>query len=237
MPRAARLDLTGYCYHVLNRANARYRMFRKDADYEAFERVLEEAVFRAEGSVSLLAYCVMGNHWHLVVQTHADGAMGQMMKWLTTTHAGRYRVAHGQVGLGRLYQGRYKSFLIEDDPHLLSVCRYVERNAARASLVERAEDWRWSSLWRWRYGDAEAKAVLAPWPRSASGVDDAARFNRPRQWLRTVNTPISEAELKALRLAARRDRPYGGTAWVNRMVARHDLTSTMCPPGRPKKQA
>jgi len=112
-----------------------------------------------------------------------------------------------------------KSFLIEDDAHLLSVCRYVERNAARAGLFGsggRAEDWRWSSLWRWRYGDAEAKAMLSPWPISASGVDDPARFNRPRQWLRTVNTPISEAELKALRLAARR----GGGRFTASLIER-----------------
>jgi len=236
MPRTPRLDIAGHCYHVLNRANARYRMFRKDADFEAFERVLEEAVVRADGSVSLLAYCVMGNHWHLVIRTHADGAMGQMMKGLTTTHAGRYRVAHGQVGLGRLYQGRYKSFLIEDDSHFLTVCRYVERNAARASLVERAEDWRWSSLWRWRCGDADAKAVLSLWPLAASRVDDPDRFNRPRHWLRTVNTPLSGDELEALRLACKRDRPYGSTAWVDRMVARHGLGSTIRPPGRPKKE-
>jgi REP element-mobilizing transposase RayT len=85
-------------------------------------------VVRADGPVILLAYCVMGNHWHLVIRTHAGGAMGQMSKWLTTTHAGRYRVAHGQVGLGRLYQGRYKSFLIEDDVEIrgASPFRYAQ---------------------------------------------------------------------------------------------------------------
>jgi len=212
-------------------------MFRKDADFEAFERVLEEAVMRAEGSVSLLAYCVMGNHWHLVIRTHADRAMGQMMRWLTTTHAGRYRVSHGQEGIGHLYQGRYKSLLIEDDAHLLTVCRYVERNAARAGFVERSEDWRWSSLWRWRFADEEAQALLSPWPVSATGVRDKSRFNRPKQWLRTVNTPLSEPELAALRLAIARGRPYGGDAWVARMVKRHGLESTMRSPGRPRKAA
>ena len=235
MPRAPRVDLAGHCYHVLNRANARFRMFRKDGDFEAFERVLEEAVVRADGSVSLLAYCVMGNHWHLVIKTHADGAMGAMMKWLATTHAGRYRVARDQAGVGHLYQGRYKSFLIEEDGHFLTVCRYVERNAARASLVERAEDWRWSSLWRWRSGDADARAMLSPWPLPASGVDAPDRFNRPRHWLRTVNTPIRGEELEALRLAAKRSRPFGTPGWVDRMAARHGLEHTLRSPGRPRK--
>ncbi|MEO0514088.1 MAG: transposase [Planctomycetota bacterium] len=245
MPRTARVDVAGHCYHVLNRANARYRIFRKDEDFEAFERVLAEAVVRAGdsgGSVSLLAYCVMGNHWHLVLRTHEDGAMGRMMKWLTTTHAGRYRVAHrasgGQSGVGHLYQGRYKSFLIEGEAHLLTVCRYVERNAVRAGLVPsgKAEDWRWSSLHRWRFGDDEAKSILRPWPVTASGLNDERRFNRPKQWLRTVNTPINEAELEALRTAAQRGRPYGSAAWVERMVKRHGLASTVRSPGRPRNE-
>jgi len=209
-------------------------MFRKDDDFKAFEQVLEEAVVRAAGSVSLLGYCVMSNHWHLVIRTHEDKAMGQFMKWLTTAHAGRYRVAHGRQGIGHLYQGRYKSFLIEQERHLLTVLRYVERNAARASLVERAEDWRWSSLNRWRFGNEEAQAMLSSWPVSASGVRDKARFNRPKQWLRTVNTPLGEAELEALRVAAERQRPFGSPAWVARVVKKFDLQWTVRGPGRPK---
>jgi len=234
MPRAPRVDVAGYCYHVLNRANARYRMFRTEEDFAAFERVLAEAVNRAAGAIELFAYCVMGNHWHLVIRTHEHQAMGAFMKWLTTTHAGRYRVAHGQEGIGHLYQGRYKSFMIENDPHLLTVCRYVERNAARASLVERAEDWVWGSLHCWREGDSERRAMLSPWPAGTTGVQEIKRYNRPKGWLRTVNTPISEAELEALRLSAQRGRPYGGAAWVDQTVTKHGLEATVRQPGRPK---
>ena len=163
--RASRVDVGGQCYHILKRANARFRMFRTDGDFAAFERVLAEAFARAAGDVKLLAYCVMVNHWHLVIRTHRDRAMGAMVKWLTTTHAGRYRVAHGQEGIGPLYQGRYKAFLVQGDAHFPTVCRYVERNAGRAGLVERAEDWPWSSLWRWR-NPAEAAARDAGDPDS-----------------------------------------------------------------------
>ena len=211
-------------------------MFRTEGDFEAFERVLAQAVERAAGSVDLLAYCVMGNHWHLVIRTRADGAMGAFMKWLTTTHASRYRVAHGQEGIGHLYQGRYKSFMLQDDEHFLSVCRYVERNAARASLVTRAEDWSWGSLHCWREGDAERRAMLSPWPAGTTGVKDASRYNRPKGWLRTVNAPISGAELDALRVSAQCGRPYGGSVWVNRMVKKHGLEATVRGPGRPRKQ-
>ena len=203
-------------------------MFRRDKDFEAFERILEEAVARSEDEIRLFAYCAMGNHWHLVLQTTVDGAMGRFVKWLATTHAGRYRVAHASVGLGHLYQGRFKSFLVETEPYLLTVCRYVERNPVRAGLVQRAEDWRWSSLWRWRLGSAEAKALLSNWPLPG-------RTGRPRNWLRTVNTPLSVKELSTVRSAANRHTPFGSSAWRDAIVERFDLQSTMRRPGRPRK--
>ncbi len=208
-------------------------MFRTDEDFAAFERVLEAAVVRSGDEVDLLAYVVMGNHWHLVLRTHCDGAMGQFMKWLTTTHSARYRVAHGQTGIGHLYQGRYKAFVIEQDRHLRTVCRYVERNAARAGLVpaDEAEAWRWSSLHRWRFGDHEAKQVLSRWP-GCTGTSQ-----RPRHWLRTVNQPLSEKELEAIRLCGKRDRPFGTKDWLSREVKRHGLESTVRSPGRPKRDA
>lgn len=138
MGRSRRVDVAGYAYHVLNRAVGRQLIFQTGGDFQAFEAVLAEAVARSAGGVQLLAYCVMGNHWHLVVRTTADGALSPFMKWLTLTHTQRYQVAHQHVGYGPVYQGRYKSFIVQSGEHLLRVCRYVERNAARASLVERA---------------------------------------------------------------------------------------------------
>ncbi len=236
MARAPRVDVGGYEYHVLNRTAGRWRMFRKDSDFEAFERVLEQAVERSGGDVKLLTYCLMGNHWHLVLKTQADGVLGPFMQWLTTTHAGRYRVAHRSVGSGSLYQGRYKSFLIQSDAHLLTACRYVERNAARAGLVKRAEDWRWSGLWRWKFGplpssDEGPQVPISGWP--VVGVNKGAR-GRPRNWLRTVNTPLSEAELADLRTSANRCSPYGKERWRDWVVREFGLESTVRKPGRPK---
>lgn len=218
-------------------------IFRADKDFAAFEAVLAEAVERSDGAVQLLAYCVMGNHWHLVVRTTADGALSPFMKWLTLTHTQRHQVAHRHVGHGPVYQGRFKSFVIQSGGHLLSVCRYVERNAARVSLVERAEDWRWSSLWRWRNPEAaddgaasdegRAPLVLSPWPAKDVGTAVADGSGRPRQWLRLVNTPQNAGELEAIRLAANKSRPYGGDRWSAKMVAEHDLMSTMRGRGRP----
>ncbi len=226
MARPPRVDVAGYAYHVLNRANSRSDIFLHDGDYAAFEQILEEAVVRSDGGIRLLVYCLMSNHWHLVIHTSADGAMGQFAKWLTTTHATRYRTAHRSIGRGHVYQDRYRSFLVETDRHLLTVCRYVERNAAEAGLVPRAEAWRWSSLWRWCHGDEQANAWLSDWPVATNG-------GRPRNWLRTVNTPMNARELEKLRASSRRMRPYGSPQWVQRMVRRHGLESTMRSRGRP----
>src|SRR6516164_6532214 len=153
MPRRARAIEGGLAYHVLNRANARLPLFRKEADYAAFERVLEEALQREP--LRVLGYCLMPNHWHLVVWPNAgaDRQVSEFMRWLTVTHTQRWHAHRHTAGTGHLYQGRFKSFPIQADEHLYTVLRYVERNPVRADLVRRAEEWRWSSLWHWHKGD------------------------------------------------------------------------------------
>ena len=143
MGRALRTAAGGLAYHVLNRANARMRIFDDAKDYEAFERILTEAVRRVK--MRLLAYCVMPNHWHLVLWPRGDGDLSTFMGWLTLTHTQRWHAHRHSVGSGHVYQGRFKPFLVESDDHLWTMCRYVERNALRAGLCERAEQWRWSS--------------------------------------------------------------------------------------------
>jgi putative transposase len=146
MGRALRAVAGGYVYHVLNRANARMRIFDKPKDYEAFENILTEAVERVK--MRVLAYCVMPNHWHLVLWPREDGDLSTFVGWVTLTHTQRWHAHRHSVGSGHVYQGRFKSFLVESDEYLWAVCRYVERNALRAGLSRRAQEWRWSSLWR-----------------------------------------------------------------------------------------
>lgn len=143
MGRPLRTAPGGMVYHVLNRANARMTLFEDDGDYAGFERVLAQACERV--SMRLLAYCVMPNHWHLVVWPRQDGALARFMNWLTLTHTQRWHQHRHSVGDGHVYQGRFKSFPVETNEYLLTVCRYVERNPVRAGFVERAEPWRWSS--------------------------------------------------------------------------------------------
>lgn len=208
---------------MLNRANAQSEIFAGDADYEAFERTLQNAVART--GTRLLSYCVMPNHWHLVVWPETDGELSDFVGWLTLTHTQRWHAHRQSIGSGHLYQGRFKSFPVEDDPHLYRVARYVERNALRANLVRRAEQWRWGSLFRWLRGSAEDRRLLAPWP-----------VRRPADWTRHVNTPQTEAELSALRRCVNRGSPYGSDSWSERTIRSLGLESTLRSRGRPKKR-
>ena len=172
----------------------------------------------------LLSYCLMPNHWHLVVWPRADGELSDFGHFLTLTHTQRWHAHYHHTGTGHLYQGRFKSFPIAEDDHFRTVCRYVERNALRAKLVERAEDWRWGSLWRRQQSDPELLEILSRWPVA-----------EPRNWVEIVNQPQTEAELKQLRTSVQRGRPYGGEAWAAKTAKKLGLESTFRPRGRPPK--
>jgi len=135
MSRAKRITLGGYAYHVLNRANGRLRMFHKDGDFLAFEQILAEGIARY--SMRLCGYCTMSNHWHLLLWPVNDGELSEFMRWITLTHTQWFHASHGTVGIGHLYQGRFKSFPVQDDAHYLTVMRYIEANPLRAGLVKR----------------------------------------------------------------------------------------------------
>ncbi len=160
MPRTARVAPGGLVYHVLNRAVARLPLFEKTADYEAFERVLAETQQRHP--TRILAYCLMPNHWHFVLWPREDDELTAFLRWLTHTHTMRWHAHHQTAGTGHLYQGRFKSFPVQTDEHLYAVLGYVERNAVRAKLADRAERWRWSSVGRRAAGDDESRVLLSP---------------------------------------------------------------------------
>jgi putative transposase len=223
MPRPRRAAEGGLIYHALNRANARLTIFQTDEDYAAFERVLAQAVARSD--VRLLAYCVLPNHFHLLLWPRADGELSQFMRWLTVTHTQRWHAHHRTAGSGHVYQGRFKSFPVQSDEHFLTVCRYVERNALRAKLVARAEDWRWSSLQVRRTKDDWDRPALTPWP-----------IARPRDWTARVNRPLGRQEEEAVRRSIQRGQPFGAAAWQAEVAARLGLESVLRPRGRPRKK-
>ncbi|QEH37737.1 Transposase IS200 like protein [Aquisphaera giovannonii] len=221
MGRPHRAAEGGIIYHALNRANGRLGIFEDAGDYDAFLKVLSEAVDRHR--MRLLAYCVMPNHFHLMLWPREDGELSRFMRWLTLTHTQRWHAHRRSAGSGHVYQGRFKSFPVSGDEHLLAACRYVERNALRANLVARAEHWRWGSLAR-RVEPAGAGPLLSDWP-----------IERPADWVERVNAALSPAEEEAMQRSLRRGCPYGPPGWREEMVERLGLGSTVRPTGRPKK--
>jgi putative transposase len=172
----------------------------------------------------LLSYCLMPNHWHLVVWPRLDGELSDFGHFLTLTHTQRWHAHYHHAGTGHLYQGRFKSFPIEADDHFLTVCRYVERNALRAGLVTRAEAWQWSSLWRRQQHDPQLQKILSRWP-----------VGEPPRWLEMVNGPEPPIDLQQLRASVQRGRPYGGEAWMATTAEQLGLESTFRERGRPPK--
>jgi putative transposase len=170
----------------------------------------------------LLAYCLMPNHWHLVLWPKGDGDLSEFLRWLTGTHTQRYKAHYHTAGTGPLYQGRFKSFPIQEDEHLQWVRRYVERNPLRARLVRRGENWPWSSLGYRVKGGGEGLLDEGPKPL-------------PGEWVAWVNRPETAAELAALRQSVVRGCPFGEESWVKRTAKALGLEATLRKPGRPKK--
>lgn len=197
-------------------------LFSKDGDFAAFESLLEETCELWQ--MRICAYCLMPNHWHFVLWPKHDGDLAAFMQQLTTKHVRRWQLHRQRVGYGHVYQGRYKSFPVEQEEYFYRLVRYVERNALRAGLVDCAEAWRWSSLWRRISGTHEQKQLLSPWPVAY-----------PRGWSKLVNEPQTEAELAAIRCCMSRGQPYGGPAWVRRTAERLGLESTLRAPHRPTR--
>jgi putative transposase len=206
------------CYHVLNRGNARGQVFHKPDDYAAFIRLLPLGTERLP--MRILGFCLMPNHFHLVLRPHGDGDLGRFMQWLLTCHVRRYHRHYDSSG--HVWQGRFKAFPIQQDEHLLGVLRYAERNPLRANLVRSAPDWNWSSL-RERLS-AQPSELLHRGP-----------VTLPRNWPALVNRPQTAAELAALRHSIVRGTPFGSERWTKRTANRLGLESTLRPRGRPKK--
>ena len=208
-------------FHVLNRGVGRQNLFDKDGDFLAFERVVRETM--KIRPMRICAYCLMSNHWHFIVWPENDGDLPAFMQQLTNTHVKRWKEHRHQTGYGHLYQGRYKSFPIQTDEYFYQATRYVERNALRANLADRAEAWPWSSLGG-PFRNNYPHEIPSDWP-----------LPRPANWTKLVNQPQTEAEATALRHCVNRGSPYGDKQWIADTAKQLRLESTMRPRGRPKK--
>jgi putative transposase len=219
VPRRIPHQSTGLVFHVLNRSVRRAPIFASPDDYRSFEAVLVGALARIP--TRLLAYCLMPNHWHLVIWPLGD-EMSRFMHWLTLTHARRWHLQHGSRGTGPLYQNRFKSIPVQSDQHLLTLLRYVERNPLRAGLTDRAESWRWSSLWQ-RCNSCHLVGLTA-WP-----------IPQPLDWIDHVNAAPSSSEIDGIQRAVANGHPFGDLSWTVATARRLGLALRAF--GRPSPRA
>ena len=216
MSRTARASRGGICYHVINRGNGRATVYHDTADYEYFIHLMRLACERLP--MRVLAWCLMPNHFHLVLWPHEDGDLGRWMQRLLTGHVRQYHKRRGTSG--RIWEGRFKAFPIQQDRYLLTVLRYVERNPVRANLAERSRDWSWSS------------ASFAP-ACAVEGLLTASPVPKPYPWHDFVDQPHGKAELEALRRCSRRGTPFGSERWASATASELGLESTLRGRGRP----
>jgi REP element-mobilizing transposase RayT len=145
MPRALRIEYPGAIYHVMNRGDRREPIFHDDTDHKRFLATLAEACAKTDWPVQ--AYCLMANHFHLVVET-PNGNLVAGMRWFLSTYTARFNRRHKLFG--HLFSGRYKSLIVDDsgNGYLRTVCDYVHLNPVRANLLRLAQplrDYAWSS--------------------------------------------------------------------------------------------
>ncbi|NQT75776.1 MAG: transposase [Candidatus Omnitrophica bacterium] len=219
MPRIERGLVDGFIYHVLNRGNGKQEIFHKDQDYKVFIELMQEA--KKKHPVKIFEYCLMPNHFHMVMMVVQAEEFIRYMQWLMTSHVRKYHAHYGSTG--HIWQGRYKSFIIQEGGHLLTVLRYVIRNPVRAGLVKSAKEWRWAS----HNGSVN--------PASHNLLLDKVPIELPEKWDEYVNEPLTDAEIERLHSSITRGSPYGETDWREKVSKELRLESTIRPRGRPRK--
>jgi putative transposase len=218
MARLPRFVLPGHPHHVTQRGNRRERTFFEDGDYALYLDLLASASEKA--GVEIWSYCLMPNHVHIIATPSDEDGL-----WRTFSNVHRHYTGYINARLrvtGHLWQGRFSSVAM-DEAHLFGALRYVALNPVRARLVERAEDWRWSSV----------RAHLA-------GADDhvvrvAPAIERVGNFAAFLGEDFDEGlTYSSLRKAETVGRPVGSTGWLADMEAKTGKTLTPGKPGRPR---
>jgi putative transposase len=226
MPRPLRPIDEGLIYHVIARGNNRQDVFHKPGDFEAF--LVAMADLKDRKPFDLYGYCLLNNHFHLLLRPRGV-PISRIMQSLLVSHTQRYHKRHRSGG--HVWQGRFKSPVIQNDEHLLTVLRYVEANPLRARIVKRAEDYPWSSYRAHGLGESDELVD------KLTNYDELSPYAAVRQrlWQRMVHQVMKKETLAAIRRSSATGLPYGKETWVERLAKKLDLDLTIRPRGRPRK--
>lgn len=226
MPRPLRPIADGLVYHVINRGNNRQHVFRKRGDFQVFLQAVGD--LKARKPFELYGYCLMNNHFHLLLRP-TGATISRIVQSLLVSHTQRYH-KHNRSG-GHVWQGRFKSPVIQNDEHLLNVLQYIEANPLRAEVVARADEYSWSSYRA--HGLREADVLIDP----LILYEELSPYPvvRQRKWAEKVHLPMDERVAAAIRRSSATGLPYGDQAWVKRLAKNLDLDLTIRPRGRPRQ--
>jgi putative transposase len=225
MGRLPRLIADGLVYHAINRGNNRADVFADDADHIAFLESL--AITKARYPFRLFGYCLMTNHFHLLLRPESGQSISRILQSLTVAHTWRYHKRHKSSG--HVWQGRFKSPAIQDEVHLLVVLRYIEANPLRAGMVSDLGEYRWSSFGH--HGLGHDDPLLDPFPEWEELGRTLAE--RRRRWRAKLRSDQGASELASVRTSIKTGRPLGAVDWIERVANRLNIELSPRPRGRP----
>lgn len=229
MPRRSRLELPGVPLHVTQRGVNRGAIFVDDADREHYVQLMAEVA--DAGAVAIHAYALMGNHVHLLMSAGEAGAISTALRRLGQCYVQGFNRRHRRTG--PLWEGRFKSCLVDSDSYVLAVYRYIELNPVRAAMVDVPQCYRWSSV----HGNLASIVDTVLTPHScfvALGTGAADRADAYREWLMAG---INVEELAAIRRHLAQERALGSERF-QRMVERSlGRPVALRPRGRPVRSA
>ncbi|HET7609467.1 MAG TPA: transposase [Gammaproteobacteria bacterium] len=228
MPRSARVVVPAHAYHVFQRGHNQQACFAETGDYERYLANLAE--LKEELGVKVYAWCLMTNHVHLLLEPSTATSLGLLMKRLS----GRQTRYHNRLEQrsGTLWEGRYKSSLVQSEAYLLACCRYIELNPVRACIVAAPEDYRWSSC-RARLGYARSTILDLDPCYQELAADESVRRERYREFLQSA---IPEGEWALIRTAVRRGQLTGNEAFRQQVAATLHRRIENRGPGRPARK-
>lgn len=219
MPRNPRNFQNGFIYHVLNRGNSKKVVFHNTTDYRGFLKLIEDS--KKDYAIDIFAYCLMPNHFHLIVRPRIAEHLSKWMHKLMVNHVQRYRIFYQSSG--HIWGDRFKHFIIQQDEHFLIALRYVERNPVRSNLVPSAKDWMWSSF-RERM------------KRTSNSLIDISPVELPNDWGEFVDRPLTEKELESIRYSVNCQFPFGSEKWKKKMCKELGLEHMLKQKGRPARK-
>ena len=226
MPRRARLVLAGIPLHVTQRGVNRAAILLDDEDRHHFRRLLREAC--AAHCIAVHAFVLMDNNVHLLLTPSKPESLAPAMRVLGQSYVQAFNARHGRCGT--LWQGRFKSCLVDSDRYLLTVWRYIELNPVCAAMVAAPEDYRWSSVHT--HLGAACDPLTTPHPVYLALTHTfAERIAAYREWLQAG---ICEDDLKAIRSHLEQERALGSERFQKMVEKTLNCTATCRPRGRPK---